>query len=403
MEMKSDPTTDGKRNRRKTIHQSSTSVYFFTGSLSSDLISEIISRLPVKFLLQLRCVCKSWCSLISDPIFVKKHLKASTQNVDYAHHRFIMVNYTRPFTLRTYSLSSLFHEEFPNPDFLDYPLNDLDRLARIVGSVNGLLCLSIGYDNVFIWNPATRKSKRLPNYDSSKEFPRQYAVYGFGYDEDTADYNVVVITPRMIGFERQSDSKIFGLKSDSWRKIEDFPKDVPVIDARGVFVSGSLHWIAARNGEMEEDWRSTSILSFDMSKETYSEILQPPYAYGEETFIPVLGVLSGCLFLLLDFEEIKGDVWVMKEYGNVESWSKLFSIPYQDDPIYFNPCSPIYIFKKNELFLLLGFFMLLYNINNNTVTHPNFRTNLRTNLGIDTYVESLVSPCLEWCQFPTTD
>ncbi|XP_047323899.1 F-box/kelch-repeat protein At3g23880-like [Impatiens glandulifera] len=394
MEFKIDPTTDadGGRNRRKTVQLSSAStstVYLFTGSLSSDLISEIIIRLPVKFLLQLRCVSKSWCTLISDPIFVKKHLKASTQKLDYADHRIIMNTMTNPFVLKTYSMSSVFHDEFPNPDFLDYPLNHLHRLVKIVGSVNGLLCLTIGNDDVVIWNPTTRKSKRLPKSDS-KMYPGQYVVYGFGYDEDTDDYKVVVITSELISFEfpLKSDIKVYGLKSDSWRKIEGCPKDLPMINARGIFVSGSLHWIAARNGEMD-DWRSTTILSFDVSKETYSEILQPPY--GDETSNPVLGVLSGCLFLLRNVEEIKGEVWVMKEYGNVESWSKLFSIPYLDGPIDFNSTSPIYIFKKNEVILLLGFRMLLFNINNNTVRYPN----IMICSSVDTYIESLVSPCLE--------
>lgn len=40
-----------------------------------DLVKEILCRLPVKFLLQFRCVCKSWNFLISnDPKFAKKHL-----------------------------------------------------------------------------------------------------------------------------------------------------------------------------------------------------------------------------------------------------------------------------------------------------------------------------------------
>ncbi|PNX63542.1 F-box/kelch-repeat protein, partial [Trifolium pratense] len=47
-------------------------------TLPFDLIPEILSRLPVKILLQFGCVCKSWKSLISDPKFAKKHLSHST-------------------------------------------------------------------------------------------------------------------------------------------------------------------------------------------------------------------------------------------------------------------------------------------------------------------------------------
>lgn len=41
-----------------------------------DLIPEILSRIPIKPLLQLRCVCKSWNYLIiSDPEFCKKQFR----------------------------------------------------------------------------------------------------------------------------------------------------------------------------------------------------------------------------------------------------------------------------------------------------------------------------------------
>ncbi|RHN41624.1 putative F-box domain-containing protein [Medicago truncatula] len=49
-------------------------------SLSDNLIAEIISFSDVKSLMQMRCVCKSWRSIISDPKFVKLHLKRSARN-----------------------------------------------------------------------------------------------------------------------------------------------------------------------------------------------------------------------------------------------------------------------------------------------------------------------------------
>ncbi|AES97014.1 F-box and associated interaction domain protein [Medicago truncatula] len=43
-----------------------------------DLLAEILCRLPVKVLQQIRCVCKSWNALISDDfVFAKKHLSMS--------------------------------------------------------------------------------------------------------------------------------------------------------------------------------------------------------------------------------------------------------------------------------------------------------------------------------------
>jgi hypothetical protein len=44
----------------------------------NELISEVLSFLNVKSLVGLRCVSKSWKTLISDPTFVKLHLKRSS-------------------------------------------------------------------------------------------------------------------------------------------------------------------------------------------------------------------------------------------------------------------------------------------------------------------------------------
>ena len=48
--------------------------------LLDELIAEILYRLPVKTLMQLKCVCKSWKTLISHPSFTKLHLHLLPRN-----------------------------------------------------------------------------------------------------------------------------------------------------------------------------------------------------------------------------------------------------------------------------------------------------------------------------------
>lgn len=42
-------------------------------SLPEDIIFDVLARLPVKMLCQLRCVSKTWRALISDPAFIAAH------------------------------------------------------------------------------------------------------------------------------------------------------------------------------------------------------------------------------------------------------------------------------------------------------------------------------------------
>ncbi|KAG6757042.1 hypothetical protein POTOM_037343 [Populus tomentosa] len=56
-----------------------------TGSLPLDIISHILSRLPVKSLLPFKCLRKSWCSLFSDPQFIRVHFNVAITD-NYVKH-----------------------------------------------------------------------------------------------------------------------------------------------------------------------------------------------------------------------------------------------------------------------------------------------------------------------------
>ncbi|CAI8612337.1 unnamed protein product [Vicia faba] len=104
--------------------------------LPEELVAEVLPFLPVKSLVRLKCVNKSWKSLISDPTFVKRHLSRSERNVD--------------FTIVSSSLGEISFTTFhllENPPTTTtvtnghyHQLNDRDNLY-MVGSCNGLLCL----------------------------------------------------------------------------------------------------------------------------------------------------------------------------------------------------------------------------------------------------------------------
>jgi hypothetical protein len=48
--------------------------------LPEELLAEILPFFNVKTIMQLKCLSKSWLAFISDPNFVEKHLKNSSQN-----------------------------------------------------------------------------------------------------------------------------------------------------------------------------------------------------------------------------------------------------------------------------------------------------------------------------------
>ena len=75
----------------------------------TEIIIEILSRLPVKTLLRFRCVSKSWLSLISNPKFIRTRLDKSSNNNGLEHHRVTTRCYLWTFYLEQRS----FHPDLP--------------------------------------------------------------------------------------------------------------------------------------------------------------------------------------------------------------------------------------------------------------------------------------------------
>ncbi|KAH0652478.1 hypothetical protein KY289_030156 [Solanum tuberosum] len=56
--------------------------------MPNDITFNILLKLNVKSLLRFKCVCKSWCSLIEDPQFIKQHYDMSKKDVN--RHKFLL-------------------------------------------------------------------------------------------------------------------------------------------------------------------------------------------------------------------------------------------------------------------------------------------------------------------------
>ncbi|XP_024633547.1 F-box/kelch-repeat protein At3g23880 [Medicago truncatula] len=335
------------RESRQTLKLLSSGPSFHSQPLPTlpfDLIPDILSRLQVKFLLQLRCVCKSWKSLISDPKFAKKHLSVSTIR------RLHFVNYEegslREYVLKSYPLHSNLASTNTNFTRFEYFANNFDgdyprdSIRYFIDSCNGILCIG------------------------------DYFIH-----DRTGSDNLV----------RKSEVKVHTLGSNIWRNIQEFPFGVFPFGRSGKFVSGTINWLASRKFY---PGCNHFIVSFDLAKESYQKLSPPSYGGANVGKMPTLGVLKDCLCLTCG-----DDVWVMKQYGKKESWTKLFTIPYERDPNrFYMYAKVIYVFEDDEVVMLhilgaLGLNLILYNYKNGTLKSTNLKNNP------EVCIESLIWPC----------
>ncbi|KAM7488228.1 hypothetical protein LguiB_025712 [Lonicera macranthoides] len=110
--------------------------------LPDEITEEILVRLPASSILRFNLVCKHWQSLISNPNFVTKHLNRvllldldDHQSNNYNHHKFIVKSAT--------SHLHLVDCESLNATKLDFPSHSPPQRLLIMGSCNGLLCVTL--------------------------------------------------------------------------------------------------------------------------------------------------------------------------------------------------------------------------------------------------------------------
>jgi F-box interacting protein len=213
--------------------------------------------------------------------------------------------------------------------------------------------------------------------------------YGFGYDQVNDKYKVLVVVENKS--ENKSDSRrerltkiyTFGGEEDSWKTIQKFPctSTVPL----GEFVSGTLNWMVD-NGDQ------TVILSFNLEKETYREVLLPQND-ADNVNMHRLYVLNDCLCVFSETNKTHWVAWLMKEYGVVNSWTKLMIIPHDKFlPNYPSLVDPLFV-SKNGVVLLLDEWsnqLVLYNMYSGQLDNLSISSMLGLHLHI--YHESLISP-----------
>lgn len=371
------------------MERESGAVHVLSLSFPDEIIVEILTRLPVKSLLRFRCVSKSWLSQISSPTFIKIHLNYAINNSMYLHNHLICISCYPRNHFREFSLHYLLHEtEVDTTTTLDYSIAYPELPMRILGSCNGIVCIALDEEHLFLWNPSISKHKILPHLHKRPGFCC-YLKDGFGYEEITDDYKVVVIFYCIVD-NGPYKVQIFSLKTNEWKRIEDFKYGIP-LDQSAKYTRGKLHWLVDCDGCLD-------VVTLDLASERYGKLGTPHNAVnGSCTNLEyddpclTLGLFSGNLCLLFDDHETKMDLWVMKEYGNKDSWARAFTLPHLGTPGFYPHMLRLWLLNNGEILFSYGSVIIIYNPKDNTYRYPPIDDATEI-YQADIYVESLVLP-----------
>ncbi|KAF7837193.1 F-box protein [Senna tora] len=320
--------------------------------LPPNIIIDILSRLPIRTILSCKRVCKGWLRLISHPRFLNLQLSRSStavlvKTVPSVHH-------SRKITLtqvdQRVSTPFRFHK------LVFTPKNNLPSSSKfgLVNSCNGFLCLA-GVekdDPIWVCNPILGEYVTIP---PPVEGRNRGSFGGLGFCTVTNRYKVLqTFYPNVeLSGKRYLNAAIYCLYTATWRSIGYAP-GVPVALPFNSLLHGSLHWVPNVGKSAEY------IYSFNFETEEFGSVPPPPGLdethKGFSDYLR-LGVLEGCLFLCVFGDDTtKFDIWVMKDYGVKESWTKQLVIenlyPRDLSPDYYEP---IQFFNNGDILMLYNY------------------------------------------------
>ncbi|KAF4361557.1 hypothetical protein F8388_007573, partial [Cannabis sativa] len=265
-----------------------------SAGLSYEIIEEIISRLDAKSVIRLKCLSKHWFSRISEPSFMDAHHKNQV-------HRTLLGFSLECSNDDTHSVGGIVmrgsirsSENFDEILFIEFPV--CRRNVEFVGSDNGVICLvEEDHNEVYLWNPAIEmgKHKKLPPSPYAPSRGRKYSIhtlYGFGYEGLT-----------MISKWWLHHMEINNVVH-SFKEVSKLPRRYEGVD----YYYG--------------------VVAFDLSSEEFKLIKLPSSFKYKDSPFPQIFNMRDCLSLLTFNYSTKIEIWVMKEYGVWDSWTKHLSL-----------------------------------------------------------------------------
>ncbi|CAA7037512.1 unnamed protein product [Microthlaspi erraticum] len=281
-------------------------------TISTDLITEILLRLPGKSVARSRCVSKLWNSTLRGQYFTELFLTMSL-----ARPR-LLFSFRKDRKLCFFSAPQ--GESSSSPVTADYHLKfKLDDSYEVCGHVRGLVCLADLRDvkgrkgtAPVICSPSTGQLLPLPKVKTNKSF---FSVRSFlGFDPTDEEFKVLMITD---GIEHRVLT--LGTRKLEWRMVEcGIPRHHPLSDGE-ICINGGVYYIARFLGPGHQ--YILAIVCFDVRLEKCRVVNEDEsMRLGCPTLVNYKGKLGALFGGSRRFE-----LWVLED-AETHQWSKHVSV-----------------------------------------------------------------------------
>ncbi|KAL1199139.1 F-box/kelch-repeat protein [Cardamine amara subsp. amara] len=289
--------------------------------LPKDMEEELLSRLPVTSLGEVRSTCKKWNTLTKGESLLKRHIAKKKQR------KGIEVVMMLEYRVSLMSVDLLYPsiERIGN---LDADGVEISKIFHCDGLF--LCCITKDKDSsrLLVWNPYLAQTRWIELRNSFRRWDR----YALGYDNEKKNHKVLrFVDDYDSDKHRICEFEMYSLNSNSWKVMDDFTLDWGIsFTHRGLSLKGNTYWYAEGKIPLDSPrWISDlpdCLLSFDFTTERFGPPLPLPFHAFRNT-VTLSSVREEQLAVLLQNMSAPYTVkiWITtKIEPNSVSWSNLF-------------------------------------------------------------------------------
>ncbi|KAI9123771.1 hypothetical protein K1719_005071 [Acacia pycnantha] len=245
--------------------------------LPPDIIINILKRLPVKFILRFRSVCKDWKNLFKTPHFIAQHASYS------AHQNPLLLLHETDYKGKPPSLRLVNRNMETVQNLSISSIHSFKHGWSPIGSCNGLVCVRVNLDpeesshKLCLWNPAIVEVKEIPQ--TTRNDKLESCKFGFGFSSVVNDYKIVKFYNQEYSKTKNKKKnknkknaarghdrvEVYSLNTNSWKELEfRAVLQSTTIISKHVSVDGTISWLGAQQDS------SHAVVSFDLGTQVFT-------------------------------------------------------------------------------------------------------------------------------------
>ncbi|CAA7032913.1 unnamed protein product [Microthlaspi erraticum] len=299
-------------------------------NLPSDLVEEILSRLPMKYMRSVRFTCKNWNALSKGQTFTKTHIDKVAAPREEEFQMIVMMDYN------VYLMSIVVNGTGLDPcKELKGKLTCLDEQVKVsyfLHCEGVLLCILRDDSRLVVWNPYYGQRKWIGSKHTYGLGERYSYSYALGYNKSCRSHKILRFR------EKFRESKIpnyfswyeiYDFDYELWRSLDVTPNCLLMSAQHGVSLKGNTYWFAKElHSHRFTNHVMCYIMCFDFTRERFGPLLHLPQTTSGLDIVNLSCVREEKLAALFQPKgSNKIEIWITTEIeAKKVSWSKFLTV-----------------------------------------------------------------------------